>query len=262
MYYFRCSKKHGMEKIRISAVKYANTYPFIYGLTKSGFYSEAVVETDHPSVCAEKLISGKADLGLIPVAAIPLLKEYHIIGDYCIGTEGRVRTVQIMSDYQLNDVEEIFLDYRSVTSVKLIKVLARNYWKRDFIWTDTYEGFDFSNIGENKAVVLIGDQCFDFEGKYRYTCDLALEWKNFSELPFVFACWVSNKMIPDEFIEKFNHALSLGVNNIDLVVRYFEKNSAITGGELKKYLTQNIDFIFDNRKRRAIDLFLNFLKML
>ena len=64
-----------MEKIRISAVRYANTYPFIYGLTESGFDKKAIIETDHPSACAAKLITGRADLGLIPVAAIPVLKE-------------------------------------------------------------------------------------------------------------------------------------------------------------------------------------------
>lgn len=251
-----------MDKIRISAVKYANTYPFIYGLAETGFYSKAIIETDHPSVCAEKMVSGKADLGLIPVAAIPLLKEFHIISEYCIGTEGRVRTVQIMSDYHLNDVDEIFLDYRSVTSVRLIKVLASNHWKRDFTWTDTYEGFDFENIGRNKAVVLIGDQCFEFEGKYKYKCDLALEWKDFSGLPFVFACWVSNKVLTDEFTEEFNQALSFGVNNIDKVVKHFENSIAIPTAELKKYLTENIDFMLNSRKRKAIDLFLDLIRKL
>ncbi|TFG43943.1 MAG: radical SAM protein, partial [Bacteroidia bacterium] len=67
-----------MEKIRISAVRYANTYPFIYGLRESGFYKKAIIETDHPSDCAEKLISNRSDLGLIPVAAIPYLKESYI----------------------------------------------------------------------------------------------------------------------------------------------------------------------------------------
>ena len=66
-----------MDKIRISAVKYANTYPFMYGLIESGFEKKVILETDHPAECASKLISGKVDIGLIPVAALPLLKEYH-----------------------------------------------------------------------------------------------------------------------------------------------------------------------------------------
>ena len=53
-------EKKNMGKIRISAVKYANTYPFIYGLTESGFEKKVILETDHPAECAAKLISGQS----------------------------------------------------------------------------------------------------------------------------------------------------------------------------------------------------------
>jgi chorismate dehydratase len=251
-----------MEKIRISAVRYANTYPFIYGLTESGFGRKAIIETDHPSDCAAKLISGRADLGLIPVGAIPMLKESHMISDYCIGANGKVRTVQIMSNSPFEDVKEVYLDYRSETSVRLIKVLARYFWKTDFIWTDTSEGFDFKKIGNTEAVVLIGDQCFEYEDQYIYKCDLAEEWKKYSGLPFVFACWVSNRSLPADFVEDFNNALSLGVQNIDLVTERFSKVGSIKGTELRKYLTENIDFVLDINKRKAMTLFLDLLKEL
>jgi chorismate dehydratase len=249
-----------MEKIRISAVRYANTYPFIYGLTESGFNERAIIETDHPSDCAAKLIEGRSDVGLVPVAAIPLMKESHIISDYCIGANGRVRTVQMMGNNEFKDVRRVYLDYRSRTSVNLIKVLARHYWNRDFIWTDTSEGFDFASVRNNEAVVLIGDQCFEFESQYRYRCDLAEEWKKYSGLPFVFACWASNKLLPADFIEDFNNALSFGVKNIDLVTERYGRSGSITGMELRKYLTENIDFFFDNEKKKAMDLFLDLLK--
>src|SRR5512139_1475763 len=102
-----------MDKIRISAVRYANTYPFIYGLTESGFDKKVILETDHPAECAAKLISYRADLGLIPVAAIPRLKESHIISNFCIGASDRARTVQLMSNSDLESIKTVYLDYRS-----------------------------------------------------------------------------------------------------------------------------------------------------
>jgi len=251
-----------MDKIRISAVKYANTYPFIYGLEASGFDKKVILETDHPADCAAKLIAGKVDIGLIPVATLPLLKEYDIISDYCIGANGNVRTVMLLSNCTFESIETIYLDYRSRSSVNLSKVLAKNSWKREFTWVNTSKGFDFRNIGMNEAVVLIGDQCFEFEKSFRYRIDLAAEWKKFSGLPFVFACWTANRKLPEDFIEEFNGALVLGVKNIDAVVEKFGKTGTITGDDLKVYLTENIDYNFDEDKKKALKLFLELMSKL
>ncbi len=248
-----------MDKIRISAVKYANTYPFIYGLTKSGFDKEVVLETDHPADCAAKLINDSVDIGLIPVAALPSVKEYQIVSDYCIGANGDVRTVLLLSNCPFEAIRSVYLDYRSRSSVNLTKVLAKNSWKREFKWINTSKAFDFLNIGLNEAVVLIGDQCFEFENSFRYKVDLANEWKKFSGLPFVFACWAANKPINAEFIAKFNDALSIGVNDIDAVVEKFGNTGTIKGEILKKYLVENIDYNFNDEKKKALKLFLELL---
>jgi chorismate dehydratase len=251
-----------MGKIKISAVKYANTYPFIYGLMESGFDKKVILETDHPADCAAKLISGKVDIGLIPVAVMPLIKDYQIISDFCIGASGNVRTVLILSNRPFEEVKNIYLDYRSRSSINLTKVLAKNYWKREFKWINTSKGFDFLNIGLDEAVVLIGDQCFEFENSYKYKIDLAREWQKFSGLPFVFACWTANKFLESSFIEEFNDALRLGVNNIDAVVDKFGQTGMITGVILKNYLTKNIDFHFDDNKKKGLKLFLELMSKL
>jgi chorismate dehydratase len=248
-----------MDKIRISAVKYANTYPFIYGLTESGFDKKVILETDHPADCASKLINGKVDIGLIPVAVLPLLKEYYIISDYCIGANGNVRTVMLLSNCPFEEIETIYLDYRSRSSVNLSKVLAKNFWKKEFEWINTSKSFDFVNIGLNEAVVLIGDQCFEYENRFRYKIDLALEWKKFSGLPFVFACWTANRILDNEFIKEFNKALRSGVKNINAVVEKFGNTGTITGKVLKKYLTENIDYDLNEEKKKGLKLFLDLM---
>ncbi len=249
-----------MEKIRISAVKYANTYPFIYGLTESGFDKKVMLETDHPSECAAKLIGGKVDIGLIPVAALPLVKDYTIISDYCIGANGNVRTVMLLSNCPFADIRSVFLDYRSRSSVNLTKVLAKNSWTREFRWINTTRGFDFLNIGLDEAAVLIGDQCFEFENRFRYKIDLANEWKKYSDLPFVFACWTANRKLDGEFIREFNDAMKLGVNNIDGVVEKMGNSGTITGENLRRYLVENIDYNFDDDKKKALKLFLELMR--
>lgn len=43
-------------------------------------------------LCAEALRTGEANVGLIPVAAIPEIPDLQIITPFCIGASGPVRT--------------------------------------------------------------------------------------------------------------------------------------------------------------------------
>jgi len=56
------------EKIRISAVSYLNTLPFVYGLKSVPVGAPFELSLDTPAECARKLICDEADLGLVPVA--------------------------------------------------------------------------------------------------------------------------------------------------------------------------------------------------
>jgi chorismate dehydratase len=250
------------EKIRISAVNFANTFPFIYGLTETGFDRKVILTTDHPAECAEKLVSGKVDIGLIPVAALPSLKESHIITDFCLGAYGKVRTVMLLSNCHLDKIKKINLDFRSRSSVNLAKILANNSWKREFLWNNTSDGFDFINIPEDEANVLIGDRCFEYESRFRYKIDLSEEWFNFTGLPFAFACWTSNKVLDNKFLMEFNDALATGVTNIPAVVEKYGKTGIIRGEDLMIYLTENMSFELNDDKRRAIKLYLELMSKL
>ena len=247
------------EKIRISAVNFANTYPFIYGLTETGFDKKVILTTDHPADCAAKLVSGQVDIGLIPVAALPDMKEYHIISDYCLGAYGKVRTVMLLSNSPFDLIKTVNLDYRSRSSINLARILAKNAWKKEFLWNNTTEHFDFINIPDNEAIVLIGDRCFEFEKKFRYKTDLAEEWYNFTGLPFAFATWTANKKLDEKFLKEFNDALGTGVRNIPAVVEKYGKTGTIRGEDLYIYLTKNMNFDLNNEKRKAIDLFLEMM---
>jgi chorismate dehydratase len=249
-----------MNKIKISAVKYANSYPFLFGLKNCGFDKKAIIEIDHPADCAAKLISNSVDIGLIPIAALPMLTEYHIISDYCIGANEMVKTVMLLSNSPFDKINTVYLDYRSLTSINLAQILSKFYWEKNFKWEKTREKFDFTKITENEAIVLIGDQCFEYEIHFKYHIDLAFEWKKFTGLPFVFACWAANKKIAPKFIDEFNHALKSGVENIAAVVAEMGQTGIIRGTELELYLTENIDYKFNTDKKQALELFLTFLE--
>ena len=75
-----------MTKLKVTAVSYLNTKPFLYGIFNNQVDQLIDLKLDIPSVCADKLINGEADLGLVPVAVLPKLKNPHIVSDFCIGS--------------------------------------------------------------------------------------------------------------------------------------------------------------------------------
>jgi chorismate dehydratase len=247
------------EKIRVSAVSYLNTLPLIYGLTHSKIMQKIKLTLDNPSVCAKKLIDDEVDLGLIPIASIPQVSDATIISSYCIGADGPVKTVLLLSDYPLEELSIIYLDTESRTSVKLVQVLAERYWKRKFEWKSMleYKG----GKSEKAGFVLIGNKTFIEGPKFKYSIDLAAEWKKFTGLPFVFACWVANKRLPQEFVDDFDHSMKLGLTNIDASIEESD-NGLVSQITLSEYLKHSISYNFDTPKKEAMKLFLKFDKEL
>ncbi|TKC10303.1 radical SAM protein [Pedobacter polaris] len=241
-----------MSKIKISAVSYTNTKPFIYGIERSEVYNQIDLSLDIPSDCATKLINNQVDIGLIPIAAIPFVPNANIIGSYCIGSVGAVNSVFIFSKVPVAEIKTLKLDSQSRTSNNLAKVLLKFHFKTDveFI-TDSAINTD--------AMVLIGDRTFGRKADFAYAYDMGEEWMKFTGLPFVYAAWVANKTISKSFIEDFDQALKFGLANRKEVLRELPK---ISNFDLEDYLFNKLDFELTADKRKALALFLNYIEQL
>ncbi|MDN3548033.1 menaquinone biosynthetic enzyme MqnA/MqnD family protein [Mucilaginibacter aquaedulcis] len=247
-----------MNKIRISAVSYTNTKPFIYGIQHSGILNKIELSLDMPSDCAQKLIDDVVDIGLIPVAATLNLPHWEIVSEYCIGAVGAVNSVFIFSNCDIKDVKYLQLDPESRSSNNLGLVLLKNYWKvsPELI----RNAADYSHSTEaNTAFVQIGDRTFGKKEQYKYVYDLAEEWQKFTGLPFMFAGWIANKPIPQEFMDEFNAALKYG---LDHRAELFEELPMRDDFDLQDYLMHKIDFDLTADKKKALYMFLDFIKEL
>lgn len=230
--------------------------PFLYGLEQSGLIgSELNLSRDIPAECARKLLHNEVDIGLIPVAVIPHLKENYIISDFCIGADGAVHSVMLYSQVPLEKIEKIYLDYQSRTSVKLVQVLAKEYWKINPEFISAEKGFE-EKISGTTAAVVIGDRTFELNNKFPFVFDLPHEWKKMTGMPFVFACWVANKKIPITFINSFNIALAYGVNNIDKSIEAYQLHNQYSIN-VAYYLKNNIVYTFGKKQQEVLNLFLS-----
>lgn len=241
-----------MNKIKISAVAYTNTKPFIYGIEHSEVSDLIDLTLDIPSDCAAKLISGQVDVGLIPVAAIPEVPNAQIIADYCIGSKGAVNSVFIFSKVPVTEIKTVKLDRESRTSNNLARVLLKFYWKQEPVFTTDL-------TAETDAMVLIGDRTFGKKEDYAYAYDMGEEWMNFTGLPFLYAAWVANKPIPAAFIGIFNTALKSGLDSRSEVLKTLP---TVPNFDLEDYLLHKLDFELTNDKREALALFLSYISRL
>ncbi len=248
-----------MEKVKISIVSYLNSIPFLYGLENSpSLKNQIEISKDIPSKTAAKLKNREVDLGLVPVAILPQLNDYHIVSDYCIGANGPVKSVVLLSEVPLNKIEKVYLDYHSRTSVNLCKVLCKYFWNIQVEFLEAEEGFEKS-IKETIAGVVIGDRTFQLNNKFTYRFDLAEEWHKWKNLPFVFAAWVSNHPLEESFLNHFNNALKEGLVKKELAI----ENYPVLNIEKKdkvEYLNKYIDYHLDASKKESMNVFLNYLK--
>ncbi len=243
------------DRIKVSAVSYANSYPFIHGLRNHAIIDDLDLQLDTPADCARKLIAGEVDLGLVPVAIIPQMKESYIISDCCIGSDGAVETVCLFSEVALEDIEEVILDYQSRTSVQLVQLLAEKHWKITPKWRQADANF-ISRIEGKTAGVVIGDRAFPLRSRFTVVKDLSEEWKNLTGLPFVFACWVSNRPLSPEFVLRFQEALNLGLQNRTDAIYAMATSDFET---LVRYVNEVISYKLDDKKLQALKLFHDWL---
>ncbi|MFY7965289.1 MAG: menaquinone biosynthetic enzyme MqnA/MqnD family protein [Chitinophagaceae bacterium] len=244
-----------MNKIRIGAVSYLNTKPLLYGIKRSPLLNNIELIEDYPSRIAAMLLKDEIDVGLVPVAVLNNLPKYYLISDYCIGTVNDVASVSLFSHLPIDEIETVLLDYQSRTSVALVTILLKHYWKKDVKFINASENY-INDIEGSTAGVIIGDRALKHRNNFEYNYDLANTWKAFTGLPFVFATWVANKPIDALFINEFNAANKLGLDNIDEVTK--EVYSPFY--DIKKYYTENISYEFDAEKKKALSLFLKYLK--
>ena len=238
-------------KIKVGAVSYLNTKPLIYGFEQGMMADEIDLVIDYPANVAKLLVENKIDIGLIPVAAIPLLREHYIISDYCIGCDGEVASVCLFSQVPIHEIETILLDYQSKTSVALLQLLLKEHWKIEPTLIESSADYE-KDIKGTTAGLVIGDRAFKQRLISPYIYDLGLAWKEVTGLPFVFAAWVSNKEVDADFVEQFNRANKYGLERLEEVV---EKNTS-PHFDLRSYYTKNIEFELSLLKLKSVKLFI------
>lgn len=241
-----------MQRIKTGAVSYSNTKPLLWGMDKEPIVSRIELMVDYPANLAAKLKSGALDLALLPVAAMAEIPNSRIVSTYGIAADGPVASVCIFSKQPLEEIEFLYLDYQSRTSVRLAQLLLEKHWNKKMRFLQAEEGY-ISKIEGTTAGVIIGDRALEQLPFFPYIYDLGEEWKNYSGLPFIFAAWVSTASLSDEFVRDFDLANAAGLDHLEEIAA----DHPFPSFDLYDYYTKYIKYQLGYQEMAGLESFLS-----
>lgn len=227
--------------LNIAAVSYLNTKPYLLGIQK---YLDIPysIDTYSPRECTEKLKKRQSNMGLVPVATLPELTDFIPITDFGIVAQGKVYSVSLYSQVDLNQISHIFLDYQSRTSVALTQILCQKLWGISPKFINAHPDYE-QNIQHTYAGVIIGDRAIRLKANYKYDFDLAKAWYDYTQLPFVFAVWVIQKdLYTSELQNRLNQAFEQGIREKEKYYSLWAKEHDLPENVVSEYLTNYIHY--------------------
>ncbi|HEX4054668.1 MAG TPA: menaquinone biosynthesis protein [Tepidisphaeraceae bacterium] len=170
--------------LRIGSVSYLNAKPLIHGLEND---RDVELELAVPAKLLEGLQSRRFDVALLPVIDYQRLSDARIVPSGGIGCDGPTLTVRIFSRTPIEQIATLACDVESHSSVALARILlAERYGITPRLVDLPAEGSDAP------AMLLIGDKVVSQEPVgMEYQLDLGAAWKELTQMPFVFAVWVT-----------------------------------------------------------------------
>lgn len=212
-----------------------------------------------PSVCADRLADGSADIGIVPVIEIPRL-ELEIAPGTGIACRGPVRSILLVSKVPIGSIRTLATDTSSRTSVQLAQIiLDRKYGARPALVPLPPDLAVM--LGAADAAVVIGDPALHIDPAALpfEVLDLGAEWHELTGLPFVFAAWAGRpEVIDDRIAAHFVESCRYGMDQIEEIVRVESPRRKLPASLVHDYLTRHIVFELGAPEYEAMRLFLEY----
>ncbi|MGC8828888.1 MAG: menaquinone biosynthetic enzyme MqnA/MqnD family protein [Verrucomicrobiia bacterium] len=235
---------------RIGSVPYLNAVPLTRGIE-----DQIVFET--PSRLAKMLQNDELDAALVSVVEVLSNDRYDILDGISIASLNEVKSVLLAHRRPLDEIDVVYCDSASLTSVSLLKVLLLEQGLKP-----RFEPFeDYSSADRLDYVLLIGDQALDFlyYKKSHLIWDLGAAWYELTKLPFVYAVWAIRRGVknPERLHRILREAHDFGMDTIDYII---SNRTEYDYDFRKDYLTWNIHYHLGADERRGINRFIELLE--
>ena len=243
---------------RLGAVSYLNARPLWAAFEEGGpLHGRLELELGLPSVVARRLAEDEVAAALVPVAAAATLGGLSLAGGACIGSRGPVRSVVLVAERPLHELDTIALDLSSRTSAVLARlVLARRGLSPRLVGRAPRQAIE--GVADRAGALVIGDPALALEGRFAHTLDLAEAWREWTGLPFVFAAWFARpRALSEAELGALEAAAAWGLKRREAMAA---AHAAAHGGDpasLASYLQDSLRYELDDEATRGLERFLD-----
>jgi chorismate dehydratase len=231
--------------VKVSAVGFLNAAPLYWGLKACLHPPDWEVSFDLPSRCAERVLKGEADLGLIPSIEFARSRGLVLAAPLCVGARREVTSVLLLCGGEVSGIRTVYLHAASRTSQMLTRILLADLVAQEPLYREVAE--PPTALAPEEAALVIGDPALTLpralKGLHRY--DLAELWNRKTGLPFVFAVWAGRKSActrETETVLARSHAY--GMEHLEEIVDQFSRTLDLPPETLRRYLTDHLSYPF------------------
>jgi len=236
--------------LKVGCVSFLNSKPLIYGLEEE---QSLRLVLDVPSGLLGGLREGRFEVALLPVIDYQRMEGLRVVPAAGIGCNGPTLTVRIFSRVPIEEIRTLACDTDSHTSIALARViLAEKLGIHP----------EFANLSADvgkrcDARLLIGDKVVCEEPKgFEHQLDLGEAWKQFTNLPFVFAVWMARADCElGDLPQRLERAKRLGLEHVDEIITRYAVPRGWPAEIARQYLTSYLQYDIGPAQLRAIELF-------
>jgi chorismate dehydratase len=263
-----------LHPVRVAAISFLNPAPLMWDFEHPPLAASLAehyqLHYTLPALCADELLAGRADLGLIPIAS--LTPELAIVPGCAIASLDRVRSIQLIvkHPHTLETVRTVAADNASRSSRAYAEILFRNFLHTEPSFV-TAPADPITMLRHADAALLIGDpallalearqQIEEAVGPCQWF-DLAYEWRTRTGLPWVAAVWAvrpeslaKSHLTSDQLAGHLTASRDHGLTHIDDLVREWAPRIGVPPVTIQHYLSVNIHYTLTPECIRTIELF-------
>jgi chorismate dehydratase len=260
--------------LRVAAINFLNPAPLMWDFEHAPLAEELAqrysLHYTQPSLCATELLAGRADLGLIPIAA--LTPELAIVPGCTIASLNEVRSIQLIvkSPHTLSTVKTVSADTASRSSLAYAEILFRKFANNSPTFHPA-PADPVAMLQQADAAILIGDPALLALERREHIeavvgpcqwLDLAHEWHIRTNLPWVAAVWAVRPeslgapgLTAAQLVEDLEASRNHGLLHIEDLVEQWTPRIDLSPAVIRHYLSSNIHYVLNTDCMRAIKLF-------